>query len=243
MRRTRHGCARLCRFAHVSLLSNRLEATSISSNLPNDWCWIRSFAHSTQSRDKSNQAGEKKFTGIGKRKHEGQSRKSEYLYGRTPVEAAFSVALGINGLSENQLTAIAKYVRMQANETWRWERREALNRLYLLETKKKIDVEGLEKMAIKLGVPITKDLSREELDRLVGPNNIHQGIALQCSPLPRPRKIGYLDKWERDQERQIKPPLWLVLDEVWDPHVCNSMCPLIESHSLRFPTQELRGHG
>jgi hypothetical protein len=52
--------------------------------------------------------------------------------------------------------------------------------------------------------------------RLVGPNNVHQGVVLKCTPL-RPALANYLER--ADVQHVGSAPLWVALDEVWDPHV------------------------
>ncbi len=105
--------------------------------------------------------------------------------------------------------------------------------------------------------------------RLVGPNNVHQGVVLHCQTL-RLEPIHYLEKWPPESgggthnvplsyfsqcscevhrhnskfnviQRQLmensshsiicaecaragRYPLWVALDEIWDPHVKTTSC-------------------
>lgn len=130
--------------------------------------------------------------------------RAEYVYGIRPVEAALSVALGLSDRT-NQIETMAKYVKLASSNRFKakggevltWGRRKELNRLYLIENKQKGNqLDNLKAMAARLRIPVSSDRDREGLNRLVGPNNNHQGVALQCSHLPRPQVVRYLDKWD-----------------------------------------------
>lgn len=58
-----------------------------------------------------------------------------------------------------------------------------------------------------LAQPLPEPVEQREIDRLVGADAVHQGIALLCDPLPEP-----------DLDDLAEARLILVLDQVTDPH-------------------------
>lgn len=88
-----------------------------------------------------------------------------------------------------------------------------------------------------LGIPI-EYVKRNVLNKLAGKDNVHQGVVTQCSSLSPIRSLLYLEQWKSSlSSSELEsssppslseihhnsthiPPLFVALDEVWDPHVC-----------------------
>lgn len=73
--------------------------------------------------------------------------------------------------------------------------------------------ENAERRLIEAVGPITAKIDRvtpRDLDRLFGPDTVHQGVALETEPLPEP-------KWDNLAHASDGRPL-IVLDQITDPH-------------------------
>jgi len=73
--------------------------------------------------------------------------------------------------------------------------------------------ENAERRLIEAVGPITAPIERvapRDLDRLLGPDTVHQGVALETEPLPEPQ-------WDALARASGGRPL-IVLDQVTDPH-------------------------
>lgn len=62
-------------------------------------------------------------------------------------------------------------------------------------------------------VPQIQQVGRSDIDRLVSPGTVHQGIAAQVAPLPTLDIIDVIDKADGMDNAQI-----VILDQVTDPH-------------------------
>ena len=67
-------------------------------------------------------------------------------------------------------------------------------------------------LANKRGIPLL-EIPRPELDRITGPDTVHQGIALAVPPYQYPHPLEVADKAEKD----TKNPVFVALDGVTDP--------------------------
>ncbi|MDD5586230.1 MAG: 23S rRNA (guanosine(2251)-2'-O)-methyltransferase RlmB [Alphaproteobacteria bacterium] len=96
-------------------------------------------------------------------------------------------------------------------EAWLNPRRQCFN-LWLTEAGKSALAGTLAAAALddmKRPSPVIVD--RNELDRLLPPNSVHQGVALETAPLPEPLLHAVLKAAQQ-------PDLLIVLDQVTDPH-------------------------
>jgi tRNA G18 (ribose-2'-O)-methylase SpoU len=69
---------------------------------------------------------------------------------------------------------------------------------------------------------------------------VHQGVVLHCSAL-RPALANYMERME-PQQREGRAPLWVALDEVWDPHV-HASSPLCPHSSILIVARVLQNFG
>lgn len=83
-----------------------------------------------------------------------------------------------------------------------------------LATKIDMDDRVRESLALanKRGIPLL-EIPRPELDRITGPDTVHQGIALSVPPYVYPHPLDLAEK----AERGATPPVFVALDGVTDP--------------------------
>ncbi len=90
---------------------------------------------------------------------------------------------------------------------------------------------GIDKKSLK-NLPL-KVVSRQELDSLLPPGSIHQGIALQVKPL-EPTFVDDIVRRTKDKDRSVI----LILDQVTDPHNIGAIlrsCAAFEADAVILP--------